>query len=395
MSSIMDNTTNPFRPGAGTPPPVIAGRQRELDAIKDGCVQTVGGAPARHLMFYGLRGVGKTVLLTEAEKIAQANNLLVFKHEVSEGDDSRVVLAQIFRKAILALSKAAKVRDVAKKALGVLKSFTMTIEGAEFKIDTDAWLGEGDSGNLSNDLADVVCSCGDLCIDSTRGITIVLDEVQYLSEDALKAIIETAHRVNQKNYPMFFVCAGLPQVGALSGAAKSYAERLFNFSAVSELGVYDGTDYGATALADPFAACGVTFSRDAIRKSMEVTGRYPYFIQELGSKLWIDSHGSEIVLDDVDRASLRMNETLDDGFFKVRIDRSTGVEKKFMKAMSQCSGPPYEMGHVAKKMDRKVTSLGPLRAGLIKKGFVYAPAHGKIAFTVPHFDEYLKRNPDV
>ena len=386
---------NPFRPGAGSVPPVIAGRKKELSEIESGTAQTMAGSPARHIMFYGLRGVGKTVLLTEAENVALKAGLLVFKHEVSEGDDSRVVLAQIFRKAVLSLSRKEQAKEWSKKALGVLKSFTLTIEGVDLKIDTDAWLGEGDSGNLSNDLADVVVSCGDLCKQSDQGVCIVIDEVQYLSEEALRAIIETAHRVNQKNYPIFFICAGLPQVAALSGDAKSYAERLFDYTHISELGVIDDFDYGIEALTKPFIDAGFEFKDDAALLSMDVTGRYPYFIQELGSILWPMAHEGPVTINSVNTAKGRMNEALDHGFFRVRIDRSTELEKIFMKAMTQFNGPVYEMARVAKFMGREVKSLGPLRAGLIKKGFVYSPSYGKISFTVHHFEKYLIRNPQA
>jgi hypothetical protein len=390
----MDKAKNPFRPGAGTPPPVVAGRNHELDNLSASLRQVASGSVARHTMFYGLRGVGKTVLLTEAEKLSAQNNVLAFKHEVSEEDDSAEVLARIYRKAILNISHYAKAKDIGLKALRVLKSFTVTVCDVDIGVDVDKWLGQADSGTLTADLSDLTCSFGDLCKDSGRSVAIIIDEAQYLSEDALRALIETAHRCNQKEYPIFFVCAGLPQIAGLAGDAKSYSERLFLFTEVSSLDVKGGVDYGVQALTKPFSDAGISFSEDAIRLGMDVTGRYPYFIQELGTYIWnlCDSDTVEVNL--VDKAQQHAIQALDESFFKVRIDRSTNAEKNLMKAMAQCKGPTYDMGEVARAMKRKTQSLGPTRAQLISKGFVYAPSHGTIAFTVPHFDRFLLRHPE-
>ncbi|MCL7419645.1 MAG: ATP-binding protein [Methylobacter sp.] len=388
----MESYKNPYRPGAGTKPLVISGREKEIQKADTLLKSVKYGAPQRSLMLYGLRGVGKTVLLNAMESIAANEGYLSEHLEMSETDEFRRVIAKSCRKMLLNLSQKENIKDKCIRALGILKAFSLTIpDGPELKIDVDAVVGIGDSGDLDSDLIDLFVALGETASDSEKYVCFFIDEVQYLSEEAVSALIASSHRITQKNLPVVFICAGLPQIAALSGDAKSYAERLFEFIPIGEL--RNGSDL--EALIEPARTRDVSYTPEAQNIILAEAKGYPYFIQEFGKHAWELAEESPISEEVAVNASIAAICTLDDSFFKVRMDRSTSAEREFMMAMSSLGSGPYKSLEIAQKLDKKINSIGPVRAQLISKGFIYSPQHGEVAFSVPLYDEYIRRNFDI
>lgn len=388
----MESYKNPYRPGAGTKPLVIAGRDDEIEKALSLFKSVKFGAPQRSLMLYGLRGVGKTVLLNEMERISEVEGYISEHLEMSENDDFRRVIAKTVRKCLLKVDKIENLKDKAVSALGILKAFSLAIpDGPELKIDVEAAVGIGDSGDLDSDLVDLFVALGEAAKEEGKYICFFIDEVQYLSEQAVSGLIASSHRISQKTLPIVFVCAGLPQVAALSGDAKSYAERLFDFIPIGPL--INGSE--EDALIGPVQQFSVSYEPEAKNHILAETKGYPYFLQEFGSYAWNEAANTLITHEEVKVSNGKAIEALDRSFFKVRMDRATSAEKKFMKAMSSLGKGPYKSSDVAGKLSKQVQSIGPVRATLISKGFVYSPQHGEVEFTVPLYDEYIRRNFDL
>lgn len=387
----MDRIQNPYRPGAGTEPTFLAGRDAIIDDAEVLLGRVKNGNPQRSLMLYGLRGVGKTVLLNRIEKIANGENYIIQFIEMSENDDFKMVFMSYARKALLRISNLQNAKDKLKKALGVLKAFSIGIpDGPELKIDIDAIPGVADSGNFESDLTDLLVSIGEAAREENKHVCFLIDETQYLGEESYAAFIAANHRISQKALPIVFICAGLPQIAALSGDAKSYAERLYNYEPIDKLQEPDAKK----ALCNPANELNVEFNPDAVKYVIEKTEGYPYFIQEYGSFIWDLSESSPITIDNVKKAEVSAFKKLDESFFKVRLDRAAGRERKMMFCMAKLGKGPYKMTDVANKMGILPTSASPTRATLIKKGFLYTPQHGYIDFTVPLFNEFLDRCDD-
>lgn len=384
----MDAIQNPYRPGAGTKPLVLAGRDDVLTKARQLLLSVQSGAPQRSLMLYGLRGVGKTVLLNEVERIGEELGYKVEHLEMSETDQFRRVIARSVRKVLLSINTIENLKDKARRALGILRAFSIAIpDGPELKIDVDAIPGVADSGDLDSDIVDLVAALGEAAQEAGQPICFLIDEVQYLDDKGISGLISASHRVSQKNYPVVFVCAGLPQIAVLAGDARSYAERLFEFIHIGSL---NGADAQA-ALTGPAQSRGVRFEDKSKNLILSETEGYPYFIQEYGKHIWNAATVDPISETDTRSGCAAAIESLDQGFFKVRIDRATKAEKEFMKAMASLGAGPYKMGDVARTRGVEINSLGPVRATLIGKGFVYAPSHGLIEFTVPQFDKFIRR----
>lgn len=385
----MNPIDNPYRPGAGTQPVFLAGRDEVLNKANILLKRVKMGNPQRSLMLYGLRGVGKTVLLNKIGEFAESEKYISVSIEMSENDNFQKVIATYIRKILLKISKLENAKDKLIKALGVFKAFSVSIpDGPEFKIDVDAILGEADSGDFESDLSDLFLNMGQAAQQENKSVCILIDETQYLKEKDIAALIAACHKISQKELPVVVICAGLPSIAALSGDAKSYAERLFEFIPIKYL--EDPQD--RLALTEPAKKLSVDYSSDAILESIIITKGYPYFIQELGKHIWDLAESSPITKDIVIASKEATLKQLDNGFFKVRLDRAAGREKKFMYAMSELGEGPYLISDVAKKMGIKVSSISPTRATLINKGFIYTPEFGCIDFTVPLFADFLRRN---
>lgn len=386
----MDPVRNPFAPGAGSQPPELAGREEIIAAADTALQRVLLGRPAQSQILLGLRGVGKTVLLNKIENMAEDCGYVTSFIEAPE--DRKLVdllypkIHQVLRK--LSLVEEAKASSYA--ALRALRGFASAfkISVGDFEVSVDPEPGIADSGNLEFDLTELFLKVGEAAKSAGRGWALFIDEVQYLAPGELGALIVAIHRVNQKALPILLFGAGLPAIAALSGDAKSYAERLFAFPRVDALPEADAVN----AIRQPIEDEGESIDDAVLDRIIALTRGYPYFLQEWGYQVWNASADSPINISCIEVAEKEALRRLDEGFFKVRIDRLTPKEKEYVIAMARLGGGPYRSADVAETLREKLTTLGPRRAQIIAKGMIYSPAHGDIAFTVPMFDEYLKRH---
>ena len=385
----MDPRDNPFAPGAGTQPPELAGRS--------GIITDAGVAIARakrglgkSMLLLGLRGVGKTVLLNKLAEMAQTEGCLPVVLEAPEDQSLAAMLVPPLRSALFTLSRSEKAADLAKRSVAVLRSFAgafkVKVGEVEFGMKPDA--GTADSGNLEYDLPAVLETVALAAKADGRALVLFIDELQYLTAPDLSALIVATHKLGQKALPFLLMGAGLPQLAGLTGDAKSYAERLFDYPAVGPLLAPAARD----AISAPLKREAQSIDAKALEHIIKQTHGYPYFLQEWGYQAWNAAAGSPITLADVRLAARAAAERLDAGFFKVRVDRLTPREKEYMHAMADLGPGPHRSGDIAAGLKKKVTAVAPLRDGLIKKGMIYSPQHGETAFTVPMFDDFLKRS---
>lgn len=386
----MDAVRNPFAPGAGSPPPELAGRQSIIDDADVAIQRALHGKAVRSQMLLGLRGVGKTVLLNKIESIAAEAGHIVSFIEAPEGTPlGELLLPQIhqtLRK--LSLTQSAKAKAIA--ALRALRSFASAFQFSygDASISVDPEEGVADSGNLEADLTELFVRIGEAARAAGKAWSLLIDEVQYLEGKDLAALIVALHKVNQKALPIVFFGAGLPQVAALSGDAKSYAERLFHYPPVDALPPEDAK----LAIMSPVEAEGAEITEDALAEIVSKTHGYPYYLQEWGFQCWNIAENDSIELADAQLATEQAIRRLDEGFFKVRFDRLTPKERDYVIAMAKLGDGPYRSADVADKLGNDLQRLGPVRARIISKGMIYSPSHGDIAFTVPMFHDYLQRN---
>ncbi len=384
----MDRLRNPYRPGAGTQPPALIGRDTIIDEFEVALRRAAAGMPGKSVVALGLRGVGKTVLLNRFTGIAGQEGFKVGFIEAPETGAFRTLLAIRLRQILLDLDQAGPVSMAVSAALGVLKSFVLTWpDGTSIQLSADASVGRGDSGVLSEDLTDLLVAAGEATRDRATGILIAVDELQYLTDEEFAGVIVAIHRTTQLNLPVVLAGAGLPQVPGLAGAAKSYAERLFSFVSVGELPF----DEASQVLTVPADEADIAITPEAVSEMVRASGGYPYFLQEWGSAAWNSAPGSPIGIDDVSAARPAVRQALDDNFFRVRLDRLTPKEREYLHAMAELGPGPHRSGDIANKLGVKVESVAPRRSTLIKKGMIYSPAHGDTAFTVPLFDEFIRR----
>lgn len=393
----MDAVSNPYTPNAGERPDVLAGRDAQLDAFSVLLQRVARGRSARSMIITGLRGVGKTVLLGQFKVAAQEQSWSVLEYEVAKHDDDafRRQLALKLRTALLDLAPRARWTDRFHRVAAALSAFTITVDhSGQFQagLNVDAIEGLADHRDLPMDLTDVLVTLGEAAQEKQRGVVLLLDEVQFLSRAQLEALILALHKTVQMSLPVILVGAGLPQVAELAGDAKSYAERLFTFPTIGDL----GKDDAIHALREPARLENVDYDHDALELAFDVTGGYPYFIQELGWATWGVAEASPITRRDVQDAADLYLAKLDSSFFRVRLDRATELQTAYLRAMAELGPEPQKASDVAAVLDRESTQLGPTRAELIDMGLLYTPSHGYAAFTVPHFDKFMLRAvPDL
>ena len=387
----MDPVRNPYSPGAGTPPPELAGRDELREAVRIALERIRRGKPSKSVLMVGLRGVGKTVLLDRFARDAEGAGLHTMRVEAPEGRSLPGMLAPELRKALLRLSAVEKARDLARRALRGLAGFVSALkahyEDIQVGLDFKPEPGLADAGDLEHDLQALLEAAGEAAKAGGTALVLFIDELQYVHEDELAALITSLHRVGQRQLPIVLVGAGLPQLRGRTGRAKSYAERLFDFPGVGSLPPADAR----AALAKPARAEGVEFEPEALERIVQETRGYPYFLQEWGKHVWDVAQESPITRSDVETASAAAVASLDESFFRVRFDRLTPSEKRYLRAMAERGPGPHRSGDIADELDRKVTSLGPVRSKMIEKGMVWSPSHGDTAFTVPLFDEFMLR----
>lgn len=387
----MDAIKNPFAPGAGSPPPELAGRDELRETVRVAVARTRAGKSARSVMMVGLRGVGKTVLLDRMREDAEASGVHTIRIEAPEDRSLPALLAPQLRIALLRMSKLTHAKELAVRGLralaGFAKSLKVTYADIEVGLDYEVEAGLADNGDLEHDLQELLESAGAAAKAANTALVIFVDEVQYVPEAQLAALITAMHRCAQRLVPVLLVGAGLPQLRGRMGDAKSYAERLFEFPEIGPL----SADAAVQAIKKPIEAEGAEITEGAIEKILADTRCYPYFLQEWGQRSWEVADASPIKAADVDLATTTAVAALDESFFRVRFDRLTPHEKRYLRAMAELGPGPHRSGVIAECLKREVSSLGPVRSSLIAKGMVWSPSHGDTAFTVPLFDEFMRR----
>ena len=387
----MDAVSNPFSPGAGTPPPELAGRDELREAIRVAIARVRRGLPARSMMLVGLRGVGKTVLLDRMRDDAEQAGVHTLRMEAPERRSLPALISPQLRQALLRLSRNERAKNVAQRALRALAGFAKSLKvkyaDIEVGLDFDPEPGLADNGDLEHDLQALLEAAGEAAKAAGTALAIFIDELQYVAEDELAALITALHRTAQRQLPVILIGAGLPQLRGRMGEAKSYAERMFEFPEIGAL----PRDAAKVAIEKPLRDQGVDVTPDALDRIVAETRGYPYFVQAWGKHSWDAAPASPIGEPDVASASVIAIAALDESFFRVRFDRLTPSEKKYLRAMAELGPGPHRSGDIAAELDRVVSSLGPVRSQLIVKGMIWSPNHGDTAFTVPLFDEFMRR----
>ena len=417
----MDPRQNPYAPGAGTPPPELAGRDDLIERAAVALDRIRGGRAARSFILYGLRGVGKTVLLNRIRLDAEARGIVSVRMEAPEERSLPALLAPALRAALMRLSRGEALKDNAQRAMRALASFVgalrVNYQDLEVRIDRrgprstprsrapgwptaatlldtdlDPEIGLADSSDLDTDLTDLLTTLGNAAHERETALVFFIDELQYVPEDQLASLIAALHSTSQEQLPITMVAAGLPQLVGRTGNAKSYAERLFEFAPVGRLDENDARD----ALIVPASKEGVEFHPEAVAEVLRETNGYPYFLQEWGKHSWNTADHSPIMLSDAQRATREALAELDASFFRVRLDRLTPTQKRYLRAMAELGPGPHRSGDIAQTLGVRVTTVAPVRNLLIAKGMIYSPAHGDTAFTVPLFDGFMRRiMPDI
>ncbi|EGI76673.1 ATP-binding protein [Hylemonella gracilis] len=387
----MDEYRNPFNPGAGVSPPELAGRAEVMQQAVTALERTKRGRHAKSLLILGLRGVGKTVLLNEIAKEAGQRGYLTEMIEARDNDDLRQMLIHSVRRVLLTLDSGKQAAEAVKKGLRVLRSFlgsvTVSTGGVDVTLGVDPEIGQADSGRLETDVTDLLLATGRAAQAVAKPVALLIDELQYVSKEELAALIRAIHAVNQAGLPLILFGAGLPQLAGQAGDAKSYAERLFEFPRLDRLSEADAY----AAIREPIEEEGAHIEGAALQEIFRQSHGYPYFLQEWGYNAWNACDSDTIELADAHTATANSIRKLDASFFRVRFDRLTPGERDYMRALADMGEEPQRTSDVAMAMGRKATSMTPVRDSLIKKGMLYAPEHGMIAFTVPLFDEFMRR----
>jgi AAA ATPase domain len=387
----MDPVRDPFAPGAGTPPPELAGRDELRATLRTALERARIGRPAKSAMLVGLRGVGKTVLLDRVRDDAESVGIHTVRIEAPEGRSLPSLLAPQLRQALLRLSQIDKAKDFAIRGLralaGFAKKLKVTYADIEVGFDYEPEPGLADNGDLEHDLQALFEQVGLAAKAADTALAIFIDELQYVKEPQLAVLITAMHRTEQRRLPVVLVGAGLPQLRGQMGNAKSYAERLFDFPVVGAL----PPDAARLAIEKPLSSEGVSITTESMNLILQLTQGYAYFLQEWGSHTWLAAKQSPILPSVVRQASITAIAALDESFFRVRFDRLTPKEKKYLRAMAELGAGPHRSGDIAESFDAVVSSLAPTRSSLIAKGMVWSPNHGDTAFTVPMFDEFMKR----
>jgi hypothetical protein len=391
----MNPLNNPVSPGAGSSPPELAGRSEMLRSIEILLARIKAGRSEQSMFMVGLRGVGKTVLLNRVREMADAQGYQSLLIEAHENKPLPLLLLPPLRQTLFVLDRMQNVSQKVKRGLRVLRSFIGAVKvkvgDAEFGLEIDPETGSADSGDLEADLAELFVAIGEAAADRGTAIAIIIDELQYMTEAEMSALIMAIHRVSQRSLPLVLIGAGLPQLVGLAGKSKSYAERLFVYPEIGALSLEDAS----SALQGPVQTQGVSFTPEALAEVYRVTQGYPYFLQEWGYQSWNMAEHSPIDLALIQKTTVASTARLDQSFFRVRFDRLTPREKDYLCALAEMGTGNQRSGAVAERLGVKVQTIAPLRSSLIKKGMIYSPAHGDTAFTVPLFDQFMLRTmPD-
>lgn len=387
----MSPLNNPFSPGAGTQPPELAGRDDLRRDLSVAIERTKRRLSAKCAVMTGLRGVGKTVLLDRVRLDAENAGIQTLRVEAPEDRSLPAILLPELRQALLRMSRIEQAKALAERALralaGFAKGMKLKYDDIEVGLDFEPEAGLADNGDLEQDLQMLMEAVGQAAAKAETAAILFIDEVQYIKEKELAALITTLHRMSQRQLPVLMIGAGLPQIPGQMGKAKSYAERLFDFPVIGPL----SQEAAYQAIARPVRSQKMEIEDDALALIYQQTHGYAYFLQEWGKHSWDAAKQSPIRVADVETAAVTTVAALDDSFFRVRFDRLTPLEKRYLRAMAELGPGLHRSGDVAVVIHRDVTSLGPVRNKLVAKGMIWSPSHGDTGFTVPLFDEFMKR----
>ncbi len=389
----MDRVRNPYSPGAGSPPAALAGREPLRRDAEVAIARIRQGRSAKSIVMVGLRGVGKTVLLDQIRLDAEQAGIVAVRLEAPEDRSLPSILAPELRSALLQLSRTERAKDLVDRGFKALAGFVGALKfkyhDLEVALDRPPEPGLADNGDLESDLGALLEQVARAAQGANTAVVLFIDEMQYLREreSEFRALITALHRCAQRQLPLTLVGAGLPQLRLLAGEAKSYAERLFEFPQVGSLKDADARD----ALLKPAAQEGVAIAEEAVLEILKQTRGYPYFLQEWGKHAWDVASGNTIFLQDVLAANKEAQAALDASFFLVRLDRIRPSGKRYVRAMAELGEGPHRSGDIANELRRSVQSLAPVRNELMRTGMIWSPAHGDTAFTVPLFDQFMKR----
>lgn len=386
-----DAIKNPFSPGAGSPPPELVGRAETLETARILLGRTLQHKPEKSIILTGLRGVGKTVLLNHIEHQAKEQKYKTVFIEAQENHSLASALIPALRNVLYELNRVAQTGEKARRALMILRNFigSVKLSYGDFGIDLEPLPGKADTGDMSADLPELFLAVAEAAEEKQMGVALFIDEIQLLNHTEFNALILAMHKLQQKQAPLVLIGAGLPTIPRLAGEAKSYAERLFAYPLIGQLSRQETYD----ALCKPVEQEHVYFEQQALKRIYERTQGYPYFLQEWGYQVWnLTEEGSHHISDaDVCAAEKKVMARLDENFFRVRYDRLTESEKRFMRAMAACEGRECRSADVAQMLGAKPTGVTAIRQNLIKKGMIYSPRHGVLDYSVPLFGEYMRR----
>jgi AAA ATPase domain len=379
---------NPYAPGAGTPPPALAGRDAELEQFELLLDRLVNRQPEKSMILTGQRGIGKTVLLERFSEIASESGWFHDYYEVNSQSQLAPALARMARRVLLGMSLKERLKDRATGALRVLKAFTISIGGVDLNVDVDTALGKADSGDLAEDLRDLLIALGEVALAGGTGVVFLLDEVQFVEKREYEALIVALHRVAQKQLPVATVAAGLPLLPQIGGTTKPYAERMFEYRTIGRLPQPAATE----ALSIPAERLGVSYAPDALARIYELTEGYAYFLQEYGRRVWLVGDSDEITRKQVDYAHPIVQQYLDEGFFDVRMSGVSRAKRRYLSALAALGDGPQRAAAVTTRAGYKTPQqAAPIRDALIKEALIYVPERGKVDFTVPQCAGYMRR----
>lgn len=386
----MDPSMNPYAPGSGLKPPAMVGRDSQILAFDTLVARTGNRHASRGIVMSGLRGVGKTVLLTRFKALANHHGWLTVGLEAAAGDGAGEAQRSKFARQLLIAARRFNpptAGEKIKKALGSIGSFSATVGVSGVSLGIATTPGRADSGQVDLDLEEMVEDVSVPLRAAGKGFAVVVDEMQDLDDELLAGLVAVQHRAGQEGWPFFVVAAGLPSLPARLSAARSYAERLFDYHVIGPL----EPAAAAAALTTPAEQMGCLYTPEAIDLLVDGADGYPYFLQEYGKAIWDLASTKDFTLDDAQAALFVGREQLDQGFFPSRWTRATPAERLYMRAMADDGDAGSRSGEVARRLGKDQQSLGPVRAQLIAKGLIYAPEHGRVAFTVPGMADYIGR----
>ena len=379
---------NPYRPGAGLMPTYIAGRDEDIANVEQMFEALVMNIPTQSIIFSGLRGVGKTVLINKLQNIAEEKDIFCRHIEVESRNDFISQIATCSQAFLRKVSTKKKFKHLIQKPLDAIKSLMISFNPNENTVSFSLQERElYTSNNLTQSLTEVFVTVGETAYKTETPICFFIDEIQYMKQNELGSLIAALHRVNQLGYPIMIVGAGLPKIYKMLSEEKSYSERLFLYKEIGSL----TEEQSRKAIEEPAKKFGVSYTEKAIKEIINITKGYPFFIQQMCQVVYKNTDEKVIQDMHVKNNIDEFFELLDVGFFKSRYERCAESDKKFVFAMVKCGELPCTISNVAKNLHKSVNAISTTRAQLIGKGIIYPVRYKELDFTVPEFTGYIQR----